>query len=258
MRARSDEANIRRDLDRVPIVTSTFIDVDEAMVAHLINLELAVNVNGQARPVTVVFDAQERWVQAQSKGYLTDEAGKPWLPLLLLNRTGESRDSTITINNEFTRHIFHHSQFSAKNPYDRYSQLFNEAPRREIYEVQPPQFYMVSYEGLLWTEYIYQLNPLKEKIGFYSPTYWGVEPGRRYVTILDDFSNTTEVVSGEDRMVKSSFTFQVRVPIVPGTIAGINTSDRSIAPTQIVTTDVATSEALPSNVVIKKVTPRKL
>ena len=72
----------------------------------------------------------------------------------------------------------------------------------------------MSYECIIWTAYIEQMNSIIEKIQYSDGAYWG-EPGKfKFKVNVESFEDATEMADNE-RMIKTSFTFNFRGYLIP-------------------------------------------
>jgi hypothetical protein len=63
-----------------------------------------------------------------------------------------------------------------------------------------------------------QMNKIVEAINYASDSYWG-DPNRfKFKASIDTFSNTTELSTDQDRIVRSTFTIKLNGYIIPDTI----------------------------------------
>lgn len=89
----------------------------------------------------------------------------------------------------------------------------------EIYEMPAPDFFMITYEVTLWTQYVQEMNNLLSAISgeshYSSVTSFRIETekGYKFVAYFDDavnFNNNFDDFSEEERLVRASF--NVKVP----------------------------------------------
>ena len=55
-------------------------------------------------------------------------------------------------------------KFSQENKYDKFSQQIGLLPQREYYNVMMLDYVTISYDFIIWTSYIEQMNSIVEKI----------------------------------------------------------------------------------------------
>lgn len=236
------ENAIRRDLDKTEDFSVTLIDVDTTIMEHMAKrLNLSVMDNGSLINVPVLYASPERWKAVKADGYLRDNQGKILLPAILIKRSGVSNNKDLmTLNRYLSYQVV--AKFDQKNKYDKFD-LLNEGnpyknnPTRQIYNVTLPDHVMITYECILWTDYVDQNNKLLEKINFGTHDYWGVG-NFRFRTRVDDYTNTVELGSGEDRNVKTTFNLNVYAYLLPKTIDGVkSTTTKTFTARKIVVDD---------------------
>jgi hypothetical protein len=109
-------------------------------------------------------------------------------------------------------------QYSPKNSYDNFSVLNNTIPEKTYYAIVVPDFVTATYECVMFTYYVEQMNKLIEMMQYASDSYWG-EPERfKFKVSIDSFTDTIDVSESEDRIVKSTFTFKLAGHLIPDTI----------------------------------------
>jgi hypothetical protein len=95
-----------------------------------------------------------------------------------------------------------------------------------------PDYVTLSYEFIIWTSYIDQMNKIVEKINYSDGAYWG-EPGKmRFRTRIESFSDASEI-DGE-RLIKTTFSVNLYGYILPETFNNYNTTQKYLAPKKIV------------------------
>ena len=109
-------------------------------------------------------------------------------------------------------------KFSKKNIYDKFSVLSNRTNVTELYGVIIPDYVNITYSCIIFTEYVEQMNKIVESINFASDSYWGDPERFKFRAMIDSYTTTTEMVQGEDRMVKTNFNINMLGHIVPDTI----------------------------------------
>jgi hypothetical protein len=69
-----------------------------------------------------------------------------------------------------------------------------------------PDYVNITYEFIIWTDYVEQMNDIVEAINYSEGSYWG-EPERfKFRTRIDDFTNQTDLTGDTDRLVRTTFT----------------------------------------------------
>jgi len=202
---------IRRDQDKFKNFTISLLDIDTAIFEYLDQvINLTVEDAGENVKVPIVYGSPERWKAIQSDGVLRDNQGKLQLPAIMYKRNTVAKNENLTT---FNRHLNVQvvKKFDEKNKYDKFSFLTSSsAPVAQILNVTLPDHVTLTYEFMLWTEYVEQMNALIEKINWAAEEYWGDPKRFKFRVYINDYSNTTEVNSGKDRMVRTTFNMTVQ------------------------------------------------
>lgn len=236
------EFAMRRDLDNTQNFGVDLITIDTTIMDHMNKrLDIGVMDNGTLVKVPIFYASPERWKAVKADGFLRDNQGKILLPAILINRSSVSNNKDLmTFNRYLSYQIV--TKFDQKNKYDKFDilnagNLLKNNPTKQIYNVTLPDHVIITYECILWTDYIDQNNKILEKINFATHDYWGVD-GFRFRTKIEDYTNTVEVGSGEDRNVKTTFNLVVNAYLLPTTIDGVkSTTQKTFTIRKIVVKD---------------------
>jgi hypothetical protein len=197
-------------------------DIDTAIEYYFINvIKPSVRQNGTQLTVPIIYGNQERWTAVQKDGYYRDKNGKIQTPLIMYKRDSIEKNRNLgnkmTANNPLHYGVFE-KRYSSKNVYDRFSVLQNRAPVREFYGVIMPDYVNIAYSCVIFTEYIEQMNKIVEAINFASDSYWGNKAQFQFRAMIDTYTPTVELVQGQDRVVKTTFTINLLGYIIPDAI----------------------------------------
>ena len=197
-------------------------DIDETIVYNFNNvIKPSVVQNGRRINVPILYGSPERWAAVQKDGFYRDKNGKIQTPLIMFKRDNIEKNRQLgnkldaNLPNNFG--IFK-KKFSKKNVYDRFSALTNRNPVDEYYGVIIPDYVNITYSCVIFTEYVEQMNKIVESINFASDAYWGDPERFNFRAMIDSYATTTEMVQGQDRMIKTNFTISLLGHIVPDTI----------------------------------------
>jgi hypothetical protein len=197
-------------------------DIDKAVIFYFENIiKPTVIQNGTRVLVPVVYGSPERWKAVQKDGYYRDKSGNIMMPLIVFKRTNVEKNRSITnkldANNPNNYQIFTKS-YSSKNAYDKFNILNNIKPSKQYYAVVVPDYVTLTYECIISTYYIEQMNKIIEAINYASDSYWGDPEQFKFQARIDSFTNTTELPTGEQRVVKTNFSLKMYGYIIPDTI----------------------------------------
>ena len=202
---------IRRDQDKYKNFTISLLDIDTAIFEYLDQvINLTVEDGGENVKVPIMYGSPERWKAIQNDGVLRDNQGKLQLPAIMYKRNTVAKNENLaTFNRHLNLQVL--KKFDEKNKYDKFSLMTkSSAPVAQILNVTMPDHVTLTYEFMLWTEYVEQMNSLIERINWAAEEYWGDPKRFKFRVYINDYSNTTEVNSGKDRMVRTTFNMTVQ------------------------------------------------
>jgi len=88
----------------------------------------------------------------------------------------------------------------------------------ENYNFVVPDYVNITYEFIIWTDFVEQMNDIVEAINYSEGSYWG-EPERfKFRTRIDDFTNQTDVSGDIDRVIRTTFTLTLYGYIITDTL----------------------------------------
>ena len=197
-------------------------DIDEAIFYYFEHIiKPSVISNDDLVDVPVIYGSGERWKLAQKDGFYRDKGGKVQTPLVMLKR--ESIEKRRDLGNKLDAnnpqlYITHQERFTSKNSYDRLSLINNRIPQKEFNAVVMPDYVNLTYSGMIWTDYISQLNKIIEAVNYSSDSYWGDPERFKFMAGIDQFTNINELSDGDGRIVRANFTLKVQGYIIPDSI----------------------------------------
>ena len=226
-------------------------DIDEAIQYYFDNV-IKPNViqNNNRIAVPVIFGDAEKWKSVQNDGFYRDASGKVMAPIIMYKRTNVEKNRTLGNKLDGNKsHLFNvfETRYNSKNQYDKFSILTNRIPSKQYYVTVVPDYVTVTYECILFTNFIEQNNKLIEAIEFASDSYWGDFNRWHFRTKIDNFAVTNVVEQGTDRVAKTTFTMTLNGYLVSDTVnKQMANTDMFYSPAQIVfgletTTDLTTT-----------------
>jgi len=252
---------VRRDTDKEKNFTVTLLDIDTAIISTLNNrLKLQVMDNGEVVKVPVIYGNPERWYAMKQFGHIRDNQGKILLPAFMIRRKNVENNKDLAT---FNRYLSYQTlmDYSEKNKYDRFDLLnkgvFKSKPTKQIYSVSLPNHVNISYECIIWTDYVDQNNKLLEQINYAAKDYWGDRERFKFRARIDSYSVEQEVNDGEDRNIRTTFDLNVNAYLLNDTIVtsmnGIkNTTNKLFTVRKIKVDEMITSS--PNEIVNKSYT----
>ena len=197
-------------------------DMDEAIYYYFENVIKPTVGEGESQvKVPLIYGSPERWKSVQKSGVFRDETGKIQLPLIMYRRTGVEKNRNLSRNldaNSPNLHITFEKNYNPRNRYDRFDLLVGRRPSREFHRVIIPDYVNISYECIVWTDFIEHQNRIVEDINYASNSYWGKPDFFKFLANLDSFDIANEIEQGNDRMSKASFTLNLSGYIIPNNL----------------------------------------
>jgi hypothetical protein len=208
--------------DTVKPFTLGIQDIDEAVMYYLENvIKPTVIQNGVAQKVPVIYGASERWKQIQKDGYYRDLSGAIMMPIITFKRNNITKDRSVgnKLDANFPNNIeVFEKAYSKRDEYNNFAVLNNRKPQKEYYAVVMPDYVTVTYDFIISTYYVEQMNKIVEAMNYASDSYWGNPERFKFRARIDSFQTNTELPVGAERIVKTNFTLTLRGYIVPDNI----------------------------------------
>ena len=97
-----------------------------------------------------------------------------------------------------------------------------------------PDYVTLTYDFIIWTSYIEQMNKIVERVVYSDGAYWGHPDKMRFRTSVDTFTDATEVGDAE-RLVRTNFTVTLRGYLLPkGNFDHRSTTQKFITPKKVI------------------------
>ena len=189
----------------------TLKDVDSSVLNHVKNvMKPMVREANETLKIPVYYGNEERWKAVRKRGVLRDKNNSLILPLIMLKRTDIARNDlsgqsfSHDVKNKHIN-VVRNSRWSKDNQYDRFSVQQGINPVYENIVTTMPNYTDVTYEFVLWTNFIEQMNPLVESFVDQSHTYWGDGTNNKFLCTIDSVSDASEMNQDGERFIKSTF-----------------------------------------------------
>jgi hypothetical protein len=203
------------DGDNSPIAI-TLTTIDETLIKYL-NERIRPLVTQDKRqiPVPIMYGNPERWKSVQKDGVLRDYKGKIQLPLIMIRRSGMKKN--IKINSPVNKYLEREFEtgWNKYNPYDRFAALNGIKPVKQRLTTITPDYFDLTYECVVWTEYMEQMNRIVEQISFEDDEFWGDRNRYKFRTRIDEYKMENTLPAEKDRLVKTLFTLNVAAYLLP-------------------------------------------
>lgn len=215
---------IRRDKDKTRNLGVTLYDVDFAIKSFIDqSMKLKVEDNGELIQVPTIYANSEKWASIQKDGFLKDKKGKTLVPLITFRR------SSVTMKNELKRNkvasinqgiaYVTRQKYNTSTPYDKFSVLYEKKRPSEYFLTPIPDYVDVTYDFIVWCEYQNQLNFLIENFIYFSGQTFGDKNFFKFSTNMDSISIEDSNTTGQDRVVRASFSILAHAYLIPKEIA---------------------------------------
>ena len=189
--------------------------IDNAILKYLqTKIKPVVTQDNKQIQVPVIYGNPERWKSVQNDGAIRDKNGKILLPIMMLRRSSMKKNSIYSPVNKYQRYVFK-AGWNSKNIYDKFAVLNGILPTEVYHASMVPDHYEITYEVMVWTEYMVQMNKLIENISFESDEYWGEDNNYRFISRIDSYEQINDLPVNSDRIVRSKFSINVRAYILP-------------------------------------------
>tara|TARA_Y100001937_G_C7125872_1_gene334903 strand:- start:859 stop:2544 length:1686 start_codon:yes stop_codon:yes gene_type:complete len=225
--------------DDVKNPSVTLMDMDSAITFYFENvIQPSVEDNGENVKVPIMYSSPERWKAIKRDGFMRDKKRQVITPVIAYRRTSVEKDETLPqdkldANNPNLFYTFE-KKFSQQNRYDNFSTQIGNLPQREYYNVTFPDYVTLSYDFIIWTSYIEQMNKIVERVVYSDGAYWGDPDKMRFRSSVDTFTDATEV-SDVERLVRTNFSVTMRGYLLPeGNFDHRSTTQKFLTPKRVI------------------------
>ncbi len=255
---RANQVSTRNLTDRSSNSSKTFIpgnnlsqnyaitlkDVDTSVMSYIKNIiRPTVQEANENIKVTVMYGNEERWKAARKRNIIRDKNNVLILPLIMFKRTEVSKNDTLPlfehdVQRKYTD-VVRQSQWSKDNRYDRFAVQLNKKPNHQSLVTTVPNFVNITYEFILWTSFIEQMNKVVETFVEQNNTYWGDTTDYKFLCKLDSISDASEMDQAGERFIKSTFTLTTSAYLLPDETNSVITNKisnlkRELSPSKVI------------------------
>ena len=163
--------------DTVKPLAISLEDLDWAIMYYFQNvIKPSVFQNGENINVPVIYGAPEKWKSFQKDGYYKDLNGKIMAPLIMFKKNNIEKNRNLT--NKLDANNPHNiaitgQRYSKQNAYSKFNLLNGIKPEQTYYASVVPDYLTVTYDCVVFTYYVDQLNKIIEAVQYASDAYWG-------------------------------------------------------------------------------------
>lgn len=215
--------DIRRDDDNLKELSIGLFDIDYTIKWYFDNvIKPEVDNFGTSLAVPVMYGAPEKWKNVQADGYLRDMAGKIQSPLISYRRSNIVKNKTLGSKVDANFPQLYYTQeikYGQQNKYDQFGILTNSKPIKSYVTTVIPEFVDITYDVIIWTDFVEHMNSIVESILYTEGSFWGEPDKFRFRTKIDNFTNTTDLLQDQDRIVRTSFSITMFGYIIPNVLA---------------------------------------
>jgi hypothetical protein len=208
--------------DSVKPLTISLEDLDWAIMYYFQNIiKPSVFQNGEQINVPIIYGSPEKWKSYQKDGFYRDLNNKIMAPLIMFKKNNIEKNRSLT--NKLDANNPHNiaitgQRYSKQNAYSKFNLLNGAKPEKTYYASVVPDYLTVTYDCVIFTYYVDQLNKIIEAVQYASDAYWGDPERFKFKATIDSFPVTTELSDNNERSVRSAFSIRLFGYIVPDVI----------------------------------------
>jgi hypothetical protein len=228
-----------RKTDNIKDISVGLQDIDYAIKYYFETaVQPTVIQDGNRMNVPIMYGSPERWQSVQANGYYRDTNGKLVVPLIMYKRNGIEKNRFI--GNKIDGNLASlfqtfETRYNQRNQYDKFSVLTNRIPSKQYYVSVVPDYVTITYDCIIFTNYVEQNNKIIEAVEYAADSYWGDENRWQFRTMIDSFATTNIINTGEDRIATTNLSLKVNGYLIPDTInKTLSDSHLHYSPAQIV------------------------
>jgi len=219
-------------------ISISLYDIDHSLGYYFENVIIPTVVeNGEKIPVPVVYGTPERWASMATQGYYRDGKSKLVYPLIMYRRNSIAKNEQVVFPRIDQLYFMSKMKYNKNNRYDNFSLLNPEIKdlKKEdtYYYTYMPNYVIITYDCIVWTSFVEQLNNIVEQIIFHSYTYWGDATKFKFKTDIDSVETAVEMTAEQERIVKANFTISLYGYLLPENLATTPTTKVGLSPNKI-------------------------
>lgn len=193
--------------------------------------------NGEKVLVPIVYGNPERWASMSNQGYYRDGKSKLIYPLIMYRRNSIAKNEALTFPRIDQLYFISSMKWNKNNRYDSFRLLNPDLPEHQksdtYYYTKIPNYVIITYECVVWTSFVEQLNNIVEQIIYHTHTYWGDYTKFKFRTDIESVDTAVEVAVDQERLVKATFSITLYGYLLPEDISNTPTTRVGLTPTKI-------------------------
>lgn len=228
----------QRNNDRFQDIKIDLYDIDNSIKYYFDNVILPKIDTGYGLiDVPIVYSTPARWASIKKYGTFRDSDGKIQSPMVTYKRTSIAKSDDMPVNKisaENPQLFYTYEQpYNSKNRYSQFSKLTGTIPSKQLHHVVVPDYVVLSYDIIIWTDKLKQMNKIIELMNFYAGSYWGTLKWK-FKSEISDYSDSSEVSSDGAKMIKWTCSLTLNGYIVPDIYAKHLPNTTTYSPESIV------------------------
>ena len=217
---RSEQMSFKDDTTK--IFSVGLKDIDESIMYYFDNvIRPTVIQNSERIPVPVIYGSPERWKSIQKDKFLRDKKGAIMMPIIMFKRDSMAKNRALANKLDANMPNLYTSwqkPWNTKNIYSNFNALNNRIPTKQFIANVVPDYVTLTYNCIIQTYYVEQLNKIIEAINYASDSYWGNPDRFKFKALIDSFATVTELVQSQERLVRGTFSLKMHGYIIPESI----------------------------------------
>jgi len=194
-------------------------DIDESIMYYFNNvIRPSVIQNNERIAVPIIYGSPERWKSIQKDAYYRDKKGAIMMPILMFKRDSIEKNRSLGRKldaNNPNLYTSWQKSYNDKNFYSNFGLLNNRIPTKQFIANVVPDYVTLTYNCIIQTYYVEQLNKIIEAINYASDSYWGDPERFKFRATIDSFTTVTELQQSQERLVRGTFSIKMYGYIVP-------------------------------------------
>lgn len=192
-------------------LVNTIEDHDEAILYYMNNvIKPQIVQDGKVLHVNTTMGNRELWESIQSGIFYRDKNEKLTVPMIVLNRESVVPDRSFIqkIGSNLSESVYTFSKpYTKEDPFTRFNNKTDIVPRN-YYNIIVPDYVVITYSGIILTNYMENMNSVIASLIFANTSYWGKDLNQ-YKVVIDGLTNTSEITTDTERIIRNEFTLTV-------------------------------------------------